>query len=287
MEQKPLNQNKQSENKNNINIPPIPTIPPVPPVSSSSSIVPPARPAHVISPMQPKSSIQPLPVQSPVKQPPIQPMQPSAQSSMRSGLENARLELENAPAQEAASKSPVGAGMQGNGQQFKLASTEVQGPKPPLVAGGGSKFAMIAVALVLVAVLSIGGYYFFIKDSASDLEAPLLLVSPKITPIIDKNLDSDKDGLPDAIEKILGTYITKADTDGDGFNDLQEIKNGYSPLVAGAAGKLSQEEWDLIKGKIKTEDRDFYEREFGVSVMPTPILSPSPVLTPAPTPTPI
>lgn len=51
-------------------------------------------------------------------------------------------------------------------------------------------------------------------------------------------VDTDKDGLPDQVEAIYGTDPTKADTDGDGFSDYDEIKNSYNPL---GSGKLSAE----------------------------------------------
>lgn len=166
-----------------------------------------------------------------------------------------------------------------SGQQFKLASTEVQGPKPPLVPSGISKYALIAAGLILLVVFGAGGYYFYTQDNNPQPTVFPLASSPVVTPIVEKNLDSDKDGLPDTIEKVLGTYMTKADTDGDGYNDLQEIKSGYSPLIIGSVGKYSPQEWDLVKGKIKIEDREFYEKEFEVPVQnpsPTPAASLSP-----------
>lgn len=173
-----------------------------------------------------------------------------------------------------------------NSQKFKLATNEVQGPKPPLVGGGGSKLAMIAIALIFLVIVGIGGYYFYSKDNISQPASTPDVVPVKTIPIVDMNLDSDKDGLPDAIEKVLGTYMTKADTDDDGYTDLQEIKSGYNPLIAGAAGKYSPEEWDNVKGKIKIEDRGFYEREFGAPIAPvqSPISSPALSSTPSQSP---
>lgn len=43
-------------------------------------------------------------------------------------------------------------------------------------------------------------------------------------------LDSDNDGMPDEDEiKIYRTSPDNSDTDGDGYNDWQELNNGYSP----------------------------------------------------------
>lgn len=43
-------------------------------------------------------------------------------------------------------------------------------------------------------------------------------------------LDTDDDGLTDVNEKIYGTDWLNPDTDGDGYNDGDEITNGYNPL---------------------------------------------------------
>jgi len=45
--------------------------------------------------------------------------------------------------------------------------------------------------------------------------------------------DSDHDGLTDEVERFLGTDPLKVDTDGDGMNDLEEIRAGRNPLGAG------------------------------------------------------
>lgn len=51
--------------------------------------------------------------------------------------------------------------------------------------------------------------------------------------------DTDKDGLTDAEEEIIGTSISQNDTDGDTYRDAEEIKNYYSPLQAGSV-KLNE-----------------------------------------------
>jgi LPXTG-site transpeptidase (sortase) family protein len=47
--------------------------------------------------------------------------------------------------------------------------------------------------------------------------------------------DPDADGLPNYLEYVHATNPMKADTDGDGFSDLAEIKNGYDPDAPGDA----------------------------------------------------
>lgn len=45
--------------------------------------------------------------------------------------------------------------------------------------------------------------------------------------------DSDEDGLPDNLEEALDLDPSKSDTDEDGFNDKDELANGYSPWGTG------------------------------------------------------
>lgn len=49
----------------------------------------------------------------------------------------------------------------------------------------------------------------------------------------DSGQDSDGDGLTDYLEETLGLDKSKNDTDGDGYPDGDELKNGYSPWGAG------------------------------------------------------
>ncbi len=60
------------------------------------------------------------------------------------------------------------------------------------------------------------------------------------TPIPEKyvNVDTDKDGLTDNMEKFYKTNPQKADTDGDGFKDGDEVKNGFDPLSKVKGAKL-------------------------------------------------
>lgn len=73
-------------------------------------------------------------------------------------------------------------------------------------------------------------------------------------PVADANIstgvDTDTDGLSDAVEDALGTDKTKADTDGDTYNDRNEILNGFDPLAANRNLPLDIEYSNRQKGRI-------------------------------------
>ena len=57
-------------------------------------------------------------------------------------------------------------------------------------------------------------------------------------------LDTDGDGLPDVAEGVVGTYVNRADSDGDTIGDLAELQQGLDPLdgQAVATGVISRVE---------------------------------------------
>lgn len=46
-------------------------------------------------------------------------------------------------------------------------------------------------------------------------------------------IDEDDDGLYDSLEQFYGTTVGTIDTDGDGYSDGEEVKNGYNPAGEG------------------------------------------------------
>ena len=59
--------------------------------------------------------------------------------------------------------------------------------------------------------------------------------------------DADDDEIADIWENVLGLDPDKADTDGDGFNDGEEILNGYNPFGAGEIQFIYEETVDWVE----------------------------------------
>jgi len=82
----------------------------------------------------------------------------------------------------------------------------------------------------------VASYIGTTSSSGSITTIPLLFFEP---PDISK--DADHDGLADAAEKVIGTSLSVADTDGDGISDLAELEARTNPLdgVPVATGVLA------------------------------------------------
>ena len=64
-----------------------------------------------------------------------------------------------------------------------------------------------------------------------------------------EGVDADEDGLSDEVEEALGTDFGKADTDGDGYSDKDEILSGFNPVGIGTI-QIDQGYANQMKGKI-------------------------------------
>lgn len=80
--------------------------------------------------------------------------------------------------------------------------------------------------------------------------------------IVSKNkpekTDSDNDGLSDVTENFLRTDYNNPDSDGDGYTDFEEIKNGFNPLKHSPKDKYQAEYYQVIKKEIKSVDEENY-----------------------------
>lgn len=68
-------------------------------------------------------------------------------------------------------------------------------------------------------------------ETSAPLEDVMVEVLTKVSEVA--NADDDNDGLTNAKEATYGTDVHSVDTDGDGFSDGDEVKNGYNPAGAG------------------------------------------------------
>ncbi|MBW6440984.1 thrombospondin type 3 repeat-containing protein, partial [Patescibacteria group bacterium] len=131
----------------------------------------------------------------------------------------------------------------------------------------------IVFILAVIQAVVVGSVYFtFLSKEDNNNNNNNNLLSSEVVDIevvkdkeatefeINKTIDSDQDGLSDYLEKILGTDENNPDTDGDSYDDYNEIKNGYNPLTD---EKYTEEEWEMVKEKIRKEDEGLFGEMFG------------------------
>ncbi len=89
-------------------------------------------------------------------------------------------------------------------------------------------------------------------EFANILKCPEVITDNTGDDVVDK-LDTDKDGLIDKVEKMLkNTDPYKADTDGDGTNDGDEIKIGRNPAIHRQwQDVFTPQEFEKVKADIK------------------------------------
>ncbi len=120
--------------------------------------------------------------------------------------------------------------------------------------------------ITLTAIVIIGGVIWLSKNrSVQTLGTPSgknVSVNSNSPVTIDKNLDSDGDGVPDVAEKTLGTDPNNADTNGDGVSDLQDknptftlnpIKNSSMKLGFKIVEALVENNVDPVTKKIAND----------------------------------
>lgn len=110
---------------------------------------------------------------------------------------------------------------------------------------------------------------FFLILLLVSAQAPTVLAAAAKAP-----LDSDKDGLSDALEAKYKTDKNNPDSDGDGFKDGQEIDWGYNPLASSSIKIAQRIEIDLKSQKLTYFVGGQAWKQFTVSsgkaAMPTP-----------------
>lgn len=69
-------------------------------------------------------------------------------------------------------------------------------------------------------------------------------------------IDDDHDGLPNDLEKILGTDSQKSDSDADGYDDKLEMQNSYNPVGQGQI-LIDKKIIERLRGKILLQVESF------------------------------
>lgn len=117
-----------------------------------------------------------------------------------------------------------------------------------------NKISTLFIVVVLVVVLSISGDVIFKKIKKLDIpeliDADLILQRQTTD---QTSIDRDSDGLLDWQESLYGSDSLNSDTDGDGTNDGDEIKDGRDPRISGPNDSLVRMS-DLINTEFDVED---------------------------------
>lgn len=132
---------------------------------------------------------------------------------------------------------------------FEVPADTLKSPTPPQ--HEGRRWMLLGLG-VFVAVLLVGVLAFIVirmfTQDASQVPIPSfssISVTPTATPVesaspvsqpataADDAADTDGDTLTNAEEALYGTDPQKEDTDGDGYKDGDEVRNGYNPLGSG------------------------------------------------------
>lgn len=100
----------------------------------------------------------------------------------------------------------------------------------------GGKINIVAVVLLLLAGISVGGY-LVLESKSSDANF-LEKITQNLVSVEDVSDDMDRDGLNDWEEKIYRTDPNNPDTDGDGYLDGEEVVSGYDPTQKAPDDKL-------------------------------------------------
>lgn len=117
-----------------------------------------------------------------------------------------------------------------------------------------NKRKIFYIVIVIIPVIGIAGWLIYNSNNKSDVTDQLFSGVPsKQEQVIKKdqedlkNKDTDNDGLNDQYEiDIYNTNPNNPDTDGDGYLDGEEVRNGYSPTE----GTVLEDSWEIWRHNI-------------------------------------
>lgn len=134
-------------------------------------------------------------------------------------------------------------------------------------------FIVLGVVILLIAVIAAIAIKMFsgssVQKTAADItptptvapvqsQQPVAVESSTPPPTSSAQIgsdgdDPDKDGVNNAEERLYGTDPNNPDTDGDGYDDGEEVKNGYNPLGQGSLDSDNDGLTDPVERKMGTD----------------------------------
>lgn len=122
--------------------------------------------------------------------------------------------------------------------------------KPTPIQNISSMILPFIGTIVILSIVWFGYQTFFgsKKAKTTNFLAQTNVAQTSSTPALTTNniqvpsaeVDSDNDGLSDAMEALYKTDPSNPDTDGDGYKDGDEVANGYDPLIKSPNDKIDR-----------------------------------------------
>src|SRR3989344_6078659 len=109
---------------------------------------------------------------------------------------------------------------------------------------------VVLAGLFAVTAIGVASMTYFAESTDNPITVTSVATSE------DGRDDTDKDGLPNWQEALLGTDSTKIDTDGDGASDTDEVTKGTNPTAWGTATDTNDDPNKL--STTETLARDLY-----------------------------
>lgn len=117
-------------------------------------------------------------------------------------------------------------------EHFKLTKTPDPNPFNNSIFSKWRSYLGLAIVIIISLICASILVWVYFRGSIEDIGI-LFPAVEKNEGIELNNNDIDQDGLANSEEAFYGTDPERADTDGDGFSDYEEVQGGYNPLGEG------------------------------------------------------
>jgi len=120
--------------------------------------------------------------------------------------------------------------------------------------------SLVAFGIIGVSFLVSNGYFSGWREISQTQENHEITASTSLQARIEKEGDTDSDGLYNWEEILWQTDVINPDTDGDGLNDGDEIKQNRNPLLAGPDDVLYDNSGLVLPGLLDEEISDVKQK---------------------------